>query len=370
MSEKPCGLVASANLTISSPNYFTFYTCEVKELLSQNEDFLHADSKLIGHRCGKVSHIVKTEPSSGSMFSNNVGAGLSNQKKESLNALLRQSVEMLTPEVDELLDPAKAMHRLQSQITRRKLSSDDTDEIANDGTSKESSNKRIKTLPSSSISISRTASPVSSGSCGEGSSSKCTDSECSHVAVPLKGKSNGVQKHLGQCSTTSLNPGGKFQCNNLGTAAGREGESHLGLDTSGDKGNGESDDDLQFLLVNDSSLVEEAVKKYSDQLFTTLGHMEKQLEELLDAVVSTCRPMSSNEKQHLKKLIQKLPPKNLNRVVEIVQRNKLAEAQCSDEIFVDLERQDHVTLWRLYYYTEAVEKARKLSFQGNRTMVP
>ncbi|KAF3436056.1 hypothetical protein FNV43_RR23148 [Rhamnella rubrinervis] len=47
------------------------------------------------------------------------------------------------------------------------------------------------------------------------------------------------------------------------------------------------DDDLKFLLENDDSVrVEEIVKNYSDESSATLGHMEQQLEELLDTV--TC----------------------------------------------------------------------------------
>ena len=49
--------------------------------------------------------------------------------------------------------------------------------------------------------------------------------------------------------------------------------------------------------------------------------------------------MTLTEKQQLRKLIQKLPPKNLDRVVEIIQNGKLAEPQSRDEIFVDLEKE-------------------------------
>lgn len=48
--------------------------------------------------------------------------------------------------------------------------------------------------------------------------------------------------------------------------------------------------------------------------------------------------MSVAEKKQLQILIQKLPPKNLNRVAEIVQREKPSETQNYDEIFVDLEK--------------------------------
>ncbi|XP_023912447.2 uncharacterized protein LOC112024041 isoform X2 [Quercus suber] len=117
-------------------------------------------------------------------------------------------------------------------------------------------------------------------------------------------------------------------------------------------------DDLQFFLENDTLEVEDSVNKFSDELSAKLGHMEQQLEELLGAIMSTCRDMTLTEKQQLRKLIQKLPPKNLNRVVEIIQHGKLAEPQSCDEIFVDLEKENNITLWRLYYYIGAVEKAR------------
>lgn len=52
---------------------------------------------------------------------------------------------------------------------------------------------------------------------------------------------------------------------------------------------------------------------------------------------TTCRPMTHTEKQQLQKLIKKLPPKKLDRVVEIVQRSKPIESQDHDEIFVNLE---------------------------------
>ncbi|KAA8530165.1 hypothetical protein F0562_004874 [Nyssa sinensis] len=124
--------------------------------------------------------------------------------------------------------------------------------------------------------------------------------------------------------------------------------------------NGEVDDDLQFLLENDGLKVEQTMKKYSDELSATLGHMEQKLEELLDTVMSNCRLMTLAEKQQLQKLIQKLPPRNLDRVVEIVQHSKPSRKYSCDEIHIDLEKEDNATLWRLYYYVEAVENARKL----------
>ncbi|KAG8637689.1 hypothetical protein MANES_15G153200v8 [Manihot esculenta] len=313
MSETSGGLVASADLSKVGPDYFTFYKCEVKELLSQNEDFLPFAAEFAGNISEEVRGNIKFDPSSGSLFDNCVGVSLSECKKERLNALLRQTLATLAPEVDEMLDPVVALRRLQSQVRKRKLISGHKDVTSEGEKELENANKRSKKSSSSSTSITRAASP--------------------------------------------------FQCNARETTCKNESEFHLASNTSADKrdGEGEDEDDLQFLLENDSSLVEASIKKYSDQLSAKLDHMEKQIEELLDVVVSTCRPMSVAEKKQLQILIQKLPPKNLNRVAEIVQREKPSETQNYDEIFVDLEKKDKETLWRLYYYVEAVEKARKLS---------
>lgn len=120
-------------------------------------------------------------------------------------------------------------------------------------------------------------------------------------------------------------------------------------------------EDVQFLLENASVEVEEMVKKHSHDLSETLGYMEQQLELLLDAVMSKCRSMTLGEKQQLQKFIQKLPARNLDRVVEIICRSRPVEEQNCNQIFVDLEKLDNATLWRVYYYVEAVEKAKSLS---------
>lgn len=127
---------------------------------------------------------------------------------------------------------------------------------------------------------------------------------------------------------------------------------------------GEVNETLKFLLESEDSLqLKETITRHSDELDAELNHMQEQLEELLDAIVSKCRPMTRQEKLELCKLIQKLPPKNLDRVVEIIQvhRGKSLDTLSSDEIFVELEEQGNVTLWRLYFYVKAVENARKLS---------
>lgn len=119
--------------------------------------------------------------------------------------------------------------------------------------------------------------------------------------------------------------------------------------------------DLKLLLESDPIMVENSMTKQTDELISMLNHMEKQLEDLLHAVVSKCRPMTRQEKQHLQKLIVKLPARNLDRIVEIVHHGKSSDTVSFDEIFVDLEEQENVTLWRLYFYVKAVDNARKLS---------
>lgn len=67
------------------PDFFGYYRDQVAELLSQEERIPH-------HELGATKN-SSTEA---------IGAELSNLKNEKLNALLRQSVWDLVPEVDEV----------------------------------------------------------------------------------------------------------------------------------------------------------------------------------------------------------------------------------------------------------------------------
>jgi hypothetical protein len=49
--------------------------------------------------------------------------------------------------------------------------------------------------------------------------------------------------------------------------------------------------------------------------------------------------MTLVEKQQLQRLIQKLPPGNLDRVVEIICRSRPVQEQSCDKILVDLEKE-------------------------------
>lgn len=60
---------------------------------------------------------------------------------------------------------------------------------------------------------------------------------------------------------------------------------------------------------------------------------------ILKILLRFYRLMTLSEKQQLQKLIQKLPPRNLDRVVEIIQRNKPSGKYSSGTIHVDLEKE-------------------------------
>lgn len=91
-----------------------------------------------------------------------------------------------------------------------------------------------------------------------------------------------------------------------------------------------------------------------------LDKMEQDLEDFQNIIFSKCRPMNKAEKEQLGRLIKKLPEKALDHVVQIIHDGNLSEGNPS-KVFVDLEKQDDVTLWRLQYYVYSVLKINKLS---------
>ncbi|XVE84067.1 hypothetical protein DITRI_Ditri16bG0139300 [Diplodiscus trichospermus] len=284
MSEAPRNSSGAGEQSKAGPDLFSFYAREIADLLSQDENALPTPdaSELSQGKYGMVNGKKAVDCShngAGSLFENSIGDGLSDNKLGRLKGLLRLSVNDLSMEVDEMLDPVVSMCQL-----RYKLRSNSLLTLASDGDAAQVASKKPKMSSS--------------------------------------------------CSSTSN--------------TGNSGE--------------EVEDDLEFLLKNDNQLlVEETMKKYSDELLSTLVHMEQKLEETLDTIMSKCRPMTQTEKRRLQKLIQKLPEENLVRVAEIIQHGRPAGNPCGEEIFVDMEKEENATLWRLYYYVEAVEKAKMLA---------
>ncbi|XP_030484955.1 uncharacterized protein LOC115701332 isoform X1 [Cannabis sativa] len=303
------------------PDYFGYYKCQAQKLLTQVEDFQLFTSSKSSDFSGKKSSEDRGESdfvAPCSLFSNGVGDELSDFKRERLKTLLLQGVNSLTPEVNEMLYPVQQMREIRMHRRNRKNSSS------------------LSVAPKN----------------GDTGQSPLKKHKISHltpkVASPINPGSNDSNK-------ISVN----------GTTGPEE-----------SKVNG--DDNRQLLIENDGPEVDNILKGVSDELSSKLGYMDQQLEQLLNIAVSVCslnrtlsiitvrhvnlavmcRPMTIPEKKQLQKMIKGLPPKNLDRVVELVEH---AEKKPADEIKVDLEKESNITLWRLYYYVQAVEKARLLS---------
>lgn len=298
MSDDSKALGASAECNRDGPDYFGYYARQAAELLSQDESF-----QLLTSPIPELPARGLGEVKGVSLFSDGIHIGLSDFQRERLKALLRQSVVVLTAEADEMLCPVVKASKIQTQ--RRK--------------------KRSL----------------------RASQAESEDDESQPPSKKLKLSSSDPSTSLPQLSSATKNSA----CGNNAETV----KSTNGPDES--KGN----DDLQFVLENDSSELDKIMTKFCDELYAKLGHMEQQLEKLLDAVTSTCRPMVLAEKKQLQKMIKGLPRENLDRVAELIERNKPADERSDDEIHVDLEKENIGTLWRLYYCIKAVEKARKLS---------
>ncbi|KAK6928424.1 NET domain [Dillenia turbinata] len=312
MSEASKDLADSAKTIKFGPNYFGYYTSEVADLILQEDDFLpFFDQKAEENRDDYTNKhdgkgaINLSNPSS--MFSNCMGAALSDFRQERLKALLHQSVTAFKQEVDE----DSGCGDMSSKIPK--------------GCSSEN---QLPTVPNG----------------------------CAHCESP-----EGPMSSCNTCGT-------RFKQGSEPPAKLQDAESPLNTSHHAEKEVGEVDEDLQVLLETNGPQVEAAVKKFSDELSTNVsvflsvvilpiasGHMEHQLDKLIKIVLSKCRPMTPTEKQQLRFLIQKLPPRNLDRVVEIIQHSNPPETDCCDEIHVDLENQDNHTLWRLYYCQKALK---------------
>ncbi|ESQ32729.1 hypothetical protein EUTSA_v10004828mg [Eutrema salsugineum] len=127
-----------------------------------------------------------------------------------------------------------------------------------------------------------------------------------------------------------------------------------------DESGGATEDDIQN-LVSDLDLVKRLMSQDSHALLSELENMQQELENLLDDVVATCRPMTHGEKRDLQKSIKELPEGNLHRIAEIVANHCIRSGkEFFDEVIVNLEQSDNIMLWRLHFYVGAVKNARKL----------
>nr|GMD51420.1 GATA transcription factor 7 [Ipomoea batatas] len=351
------GWDASSGWNSLEPDYFGFYKCEIAELLSEDEDFLPSSLQTPvsaeNFNGNKTSHYRKeyNSASSSSLFSNCIGPEVSGIKMGLLKSLLRQGVFALSEEVDEKVDVVFNICRLQSFL--RFNESLITSSSA--GSDFDQGNPCKKLKPST---LSSPASECQSVSASRGEISNNAVNRCSesHTEAPqLRSSPEGTKPFHNACKLDG----------NKGTQSLLMNERNRDclLDINVGAAKEDQDvDDLPFLLQNDSSTVGEVLKKHSDDLSVMLEQMEQKLEELLDIVMSKCRLMTLSEKQQLQRMIKNLPPRNLDSVVKIIQRHRQSnvnENSCH-EIHIDLEKEDNVTLWRLYFYIEAVENAKKL----------
>jgi hypothetical protein len=272
------------------PDYFGYYTRQVADFFSEDDD----DSL----PCSSTKCITEKQ-NSNPLFNNSIQ--LSDISKERLKVFLRQSVVAFTGEVDEITDSVISIRHLLYCLKNKTSVLDDLNERP--------AKKKLRASSSSS-------SP--SLLVDESQQVSCTNSVES---------SRDEDKDVAGVFDVEAN----------------------------------EEEDMRILLTTDGSEVEETTKKYSDELSQNLYYMEQKLEELLDIVTSNCRSMTQLEKVKLRRIIQNLPPRNLDRVAEIIRRgSKSLQNLPSDEINVDLDDEDNVTLWRLYYYAETFENAKKL----------
>ncbi|PIA51535.1 hypothetical protein AQUCO_01100414v1 [Aquilegia coerulea] len=352
------------------PSSFAYHFHEIKELFSQKEDLFPPASKnsvLFPKTSATVNdddiHLKSEQvvgPSvSRTLFLNGVGDGFPDIKKGKLQTCLKQSVTVFSQEVDEMLESVLEMCKIKKHLINKELLANDPSSAAGVIQSSPSKKQKLSSSPSSSGDTTHVGT--------KGSQSRDRASSFGDIGSSEESQSRGLTKICLNCKTTRTpqwrdGPDGpKTLCNACGIRLKKKRMSPLGANEANKKLKQEDDDDLRIILESSGSLAKEAVKKYSDEMFGKLGDMEQQLEKCLDVIMSKCRKMAHPEKQQLRKLIQNLPPKNLDRVVDIiVKHRKSSEGPCS-EIHINLENEDNGTLWRLYYYVEAVARASNLS---------
>lgn len=195
MSEAANALDSASEQNSIGPDYFGYYTREVAELLSLDGDLLPFSSnnpEFIGKAKGVVKeedvskhdytgNEITTSIGSGPLFCDAAGAGLSDVKKERLRAILRQSVVVLSREVDEMLDPVINMCRVKSRIRQKKSSFCYVSATCEEDAEKRPQKKPKLCSSSSSLSHPPHASPVSCSPTGKGSRDE-------HIVVDVPGK--------------------------------------------------------------------------------------------------------------------------------------------------------------------------------------
>ncbi|KAL5717999.1 hypothetical protein ACHQM5_010945 [Ranunculus cassubicifolius] len=293
------------------PDLFAYYTREIEELFSQKDHVPSVSPRPVtsagtlaifedsgsGDSNSKANELPGTRLAK-KLFCNGVGDSLSVLKEERVKASLKQSVKAFGKKTNETLKSVLDVIKTKKQLVAKEC-------------------------------VTKTSSPTNSMS---------NQSPCKKQKISSSLSSAGVA----------------IQSGTPGTFSGKEVIKSL-----------RSLVDIDESVISDEKLMENAdflLKTSSDELHEKMENMEQQLENYLNVITSNCRKMTIEEKVELRNLIEKLPTKNLDRVVDIIlQRRKLPEGEAGNVLHVDLENEDNVTLWRLYYYVEAVERAKHLA---------
>ncbi|KAH8969130.1 hypothetical protein BDL97_02G018200 [Sphagnum fallax] len=111
---------------------------------------------------------------------------------------------------------------------------------------------------------------------------------------------------------------------------------------------------------------EAAAERMADDFARQLEELDKKLEDLKQQTTpKNSRAMSIEEKRHLGHSLGRLPPDNLNHVIQIIAQKNPEFNATADEVEVDIDAQDPATLWRLHRYVQAV-----LSPRTTKTVTP
>ncbi|XP_030447269.2 transcription factor GTE6 isoform X2 [Syzygium oleosum] len=345
------------------PDVFGFYSRGVAEWLCGEDDFLpFAEPGEVADKDAGTSGCdgIKGDgfSTSSALFDDGLAPGFSDTRRERLKSFLRRAAFELSLEVDKMHEPVLKLHQLQTRL-RSSRQQPTCSAASSDGDVGEHPPKKIKiSSSSSSASISGHENPVRLQPSDDGSAGKNTRLKFSQMDLVEKPKDSAVETRSAPCQSPQMS---KSLYNNYRSKSEGATAPLLGSNEAANNDDRDVNADLQFLLRSDHSRLDQMLKKYTDEHSSKLEYMGKQLEELLDTAVSKCRSMTRREKIQLQKLIQNLPQDNLERVVGILGRSDSSKTNLHDDITVDLEKEDNGTLWRLYYYVRAVEKARKLS---------
>ncbi|XP_042062843.1 uncharacterized protein LOC121806769 isoform X2 [Salvia splendens] len=133
MPENSVNPAAFGDNTKSGPDFFGLYKGEIDALLSQDDNLLphlppvsqsSRDVKRVVREKGSMKKSCQTEgknTSTGSapLFSNGIGALLSDFKRERLQLLINQSASTLTQEIDEMENPVLSVCRIRSCLSHK-----------------------------------------------------------------------------------------------------------------------------------------------------------------------------------------------------------------------------------------------------------